>query len=224
MATSKSHLLAAALLASVLAGCDAPGKLMTDRPIPPAASPGRPIDEGEADLAKLRAAAKKGDTWAQTRLAYLLHREDPEGAEEAMSWLRKAAEAGDASAQALLSSRLRYGDGVRQDGKEAFRWLRAAAEHGLPDEEYQVARIYWHGAAAVPKDLAESRYWFARAAAHGHPEAADHGRRLTMPTTGERLGDWVTGLGDGFLRWLQGKIWPDWKNPDALAAAPEART
>ncbi|WP_048942598.1 tetratricopeptide repeat protein, partial [Haemophilus influenzae] len=49
---------------------------------------------------------------------------------EAVKWYRKAAEQGDANAQAYLGLAYTEGRGVRQDYTEAVKWFRKAAEQG----------------------------------------------------------------------------------------------
>ena len=50
---------------------------------------------------------------------------------EAVRWYRKAAEQGDADAQANLGYCYLHGKGVSKDEAEAVRWYRKAAEQGL---------------------------------------------------------------------------------------------
>jgi len=109
----------------------------------------------------LRKAAGRGDTTAQRRLGEWLRMHD-EGngnkAAEGVMWLEKAAQAGNAEAQCLLSDTLRDGIGGRQDAAKAKMWLEKAAGAGnaracnrlhdtgfLLDEAGQQARL-----ASVP--------------------------------------------------------------------------
>ena len=49
---------------------------------------------------------------------------------EAVKWLRKAAEQGDAQAQRALGACYAYGRGVRRSTEQAKVWLRKAVEQG----------------------------------------------------------------------------------------------
>jgi TPR repeat protein len=49
---------------------------------------------------------------------------------QAAAWFRKAAEQGDAGAQAQLGISYTLGQGVAQNDGQAFQWLSKAAEHG----------------------------------------------------------------------------------------------
>jgi len=51
-------------------------------------------------------------------------------AEQAVSWYRRAAEAGHADAQFNLGACYSNGDGVAKDAEQAVSWFRRAAEAG----------------------------------------------------------------------------------------------
>ena len=65
-------------------------------------------------------------TWIQKGLEYY----DNEDYEEAVYWLRKAANQGHATAQALLGAMYYEGAGVVKNYEEAVYWLREAANQG----------------------------------------------------------------------------------------------
>lgn len=52
--------------------------------------------------------------------------------DEAVKWIRKAAEQGDAQAQYNLGVCYISGDGVVPNKQEAMKWLRKAAKQGHP--------------------------------------------------------------------------------------------
>lgn len=60
----------------------------------------------------------------------------PQDYAEAVRWLRRAAEQGDAAGQCLLGNMYRHGKGVPQDDTEAARWLRLAAQQGDKSAQY----------------------------------------------------------------------------------------
>ncbi len=84
----------------------------------------------------------------------------------AMSWFRKAAEAGYAPAQVELGELL---DGAGSD-QEAARWFRLAAEQGYAPGAHALARMYATG-EGVSRDYGQAVRWFRRAAQAGHAPA-----------------------------------------------------
>ncbi len=86
-------------------------------------------DNREAERLLGRAAAlghvKAGDEYGLV----LMQNDKPA---EALPWLRKAAERGDARAQYGLGTLLFSGRGVKPDKAEARRWIARAARSGLP--------------------------------------------------------------------------------------------
>ena len=121
-------------------------------------------------------------------------------ATEAVGWLRKAAEQGDASAQWNLAWAYEKGDGVSRDMAQANDWyaqgapgkqlsgsrghglgrtatedpaiscIRAAANAGLPFAQCKLGDMYATG-AGVSKSPDEAANWWHRAAAQGMVEA-----------------------------------------------------
>ena len=55
----------------------------------------------------------------------------PQVYQQALTWDRKAAEQGNASAQNNLGMMYTHGRGVPQDDQEALKWIRLAAEQGV---------------------------------------------------------------------------------------------
>jgi len=53
--------------------------------------------------------------------------------EEALKWLRRAAQHGSAAAENQLAYAYEHGLGVGQDLNAAAKWYRTAAEHGFAD-------------------------------------------------------------------------------------------
>lgn len=86
---------------------------------------------------------------------------------------RKAAEQGDASAQAELGFMYYKGRGVRQNYLEAAKWYRKAAEQELPEAQLSLGNRY-HDGEGVPQDDAEAVKWYKKAAEQGDPDAQNN--------------------------------------------------
>lgn len=86
-------------------------------------------------------------------------------------WGRRAAEGGDPRGMHLYGMQLYEGDGGATNQSEALSWLLKAAQGGLPDSQYNVARIYETGADGVAKNPTEALKWYMIAARGGDTEA-----------------------------------------------------
>lgn len=64
------------------------------------------------------------------------------------------------------------GAGTAPDAQRGLAHHRAAAERDFALAEFSLGLLHERG-HSLPRDFAEARRWFARAAAHGHPLAAD---------------------------------------------------
>ncbi|MBX3468591.1 MAG: sel1 repeat family protein, partial [Planctomycetes bacterium] len=84
---------------------------------------------------------------------------------QAVAWLRRAADAGRADAQALLAEHLAAGLGVARDLTEALRLFAAAANAGEPAAMTGLARLLLAGPEAT---WAEGARWAHKAAGAGH--------------------------------------------------------
>lgn len=88
-----------------------------------------------------------------------------------------AAPPGRDAARAALFARywigltLLVGAGTAADPARAIAHHRAAAGRSFSPAEFSLGLLHARG-HGVPRDLAEARRWFARAAAHGHPPPA----------------------------------------------------
>src|SRR6266699_252507 len=121
--------------------------------------------------AGLSVRAENGYTDAQCQLAISLERTDEAAA---MMWLRKAADAGNATAQCYLGNA--YDDaypegwGLHKNPQEAVRWYRKAAENGDACAQCYLAAMYQHG-SGVETNLQEAVRWYRKAAQKGYPLA-----------------------------------------------------
>jgi len=131
---------------------------------------------------KCRRLADQGDLAAQTYVG-LMYREGQGVArddEEAIQWLKKAAEQGLAEAQTLLG--IVYDDiegwGVTRDEKAALKWFKTAAEQGYAPAQFILGEMYLSGRIAVQdkeeawnEGMKEAARWFRKSAEQGLPEA-----------------------------------------------------
>jgi TPR repeat protein len=85
----------------------------------------------------------------------------------AVSWYRKAAELGDATAQQMLGHIYEDGSGVPKDYETAASWYRKAADQGDADAQYQLGVMYENG-MGVPRDYVLAHMWLNLAAAQQH--------------------------------------------------------
>ena len=92
-----------------------------------------------------------------------------EESQEAISWLRLAAEQGHAKAGNCLGECYRDGNGVEQDMSEAVRWFEKAAEQNNPEALFNLGFCYYAG-NGVERDWGKARELLERAV-----EAENHG-------------------------------------------------
>lgn len=84
--------------------------------------------------------------------------------------LTKAAKKGDAEAQYQLGYSYYYGEGVRQNRKEAVYWYTKAAKLNHAEAQYLLAYSY-HFGNSITQDYKQSIYWYTKAAEQGHANA-----------------------------------------------------
>lgn len=141
---------------------------------------GTPMAFGDL-ISDLVARAEKGETAAQVELAEIFTRGEaaPKDEAAAVLWLTKAAEAGDAGAQAKLGQRFL----TQKDAKKAVEWLTKAAEQGNGEAQMALGGIYLAG-KVVLKNSAEAAKWFLKCAEAGNPAAACQVGRMHMTGAG----------------------------------------
>ena len=155
----------------------------------------------------MKRAANLGYAPAQTYLGQLyLDGANGVPADPALSrqWGRRAAEGGDPRGMHLYGMQLYEGDGGATNQAEALTWLLNAAERGLPDSQYNVARIYETGADGVAKNPTEALKWYMIAARGGDSEAQAAVTRLrpTASATAQRA---ARTAADAFVAQSQGQ-------------------
>jgi hypothetical protein len=83
---------------------------------------------------------------------------------QTFNYYLKAAEQGDAYAQAILGTLYLAGRGVQQNYTEAVKWYRKAAEQGFAGAQASLGLCYMEG-FVVPQDFVEAYKWLNLAAA-----------------------------------------------------------
>jgi TPR repeat protein len=81
----------------------------------------------------------------------------------AVRWIPKAAEQGDARAQAELGSIYKDGEGAARDDAVAAAWYQKAADQGLAQAQYDLGLMYAAG-RGMDQDFAQAAVWYRKAA------------------------------------------------------------
>jgi len=119
----------------------------------------------------LRFMAERGDAKAQGGLGMvLLSQDNPAAQAEGVTWLRKAADQGNAQACFVLSAAYLSGKGVEKDEATARDWLQRSADAGYADGQFLLGA--WLAKKSGPKaDQERAPELFAAAARQGHSRA-----------------------------------------------------
>lgn len=150
--------VAVTLSLTVLGGCALPS------------SKAQPWSEAEV-AAHEKAAAESGNVMAEYLYAsHLVGQNDLAGA---FVYFLKAAQAGDALAQAKVAGYYYYGSGgVTKDYAAAASWMRKSAEQGNDRAQFSLSTMYAEG-VGVPKNKAKQIEWLEKAAWQLNRQAAD---------------------------------------------------
>jgi hypothetical protein len=122
----------------------------------------------EEQIAALLAKAKAGDVYSQLLVGQAY--ENKQDYEEAVIWLRKAAESGNVLAQDHLAYLYDAGNGIPQDDVQAVFWLRKAADQGDPWAQSSLGTLYSEG-HGVRQDYDLAAFWWRKAATQGDVDA-----------------------------------------------------
>jgi hypothetical protein len=116
----------------------------------------------------LRQRAESGDTEAMRELAmaYASGNGIAADLDEALSWIERAAYAGNAEAQSEMADICRG----ENDFTASFEWEQKAATQGLPQAQYNLA-IHYRDGMGTAENPDQQFYWFQKAAQKGHLEA-----------------------------------------------------
>ena len=144
----------------------------------------------DAAVAKERTAAENGDARAMADLGlryvkrqygrYAGRRTSSDAVDktgvrqddaEAVRWLRRGADAGDARAMSNLAFMYQIGHGVQQSDEEAVRWYRKGAEAGYARGQANLGLMYLNG-YGIPRDEAQAVRWLRAAADAGDKRAS----------------------------------------------------
>jgi hypothetical protein len=120
-----------------------------------------------AAFEQARAGAARGEAEAQYHLGV------SRDVQEAIRYLRQAADHGNPQAQCQLARMYSEGRELPWNRTEAFRLYRAAADQGNAGGEYGLAYLYSHG-APEERDYAEAARWALKAAAQGDTQAQSY--------------------------------------------------
>lgn len=105
---------------------------------------------------------------------------------EASRYLKTAADAGNAEAEALIGQLYMQGNGVPRDATLALGYSLAAANRGIAAAQYNAGLLILNGAGPAP-DLVEAYKWFALAARAQYPGAEQNRRFVMGELTQEQL-------------------------------------
>ncbi len=128
-----------------------------------------------SQLARVTAAAKRGDAQAQFQLGeyYYDRVELPPDYAAASLWFRRAAQQGHPAAQYALGKMLLNGQGALPDELEGAQWIRKAAQQGYAPAQNELGMMHSEG-SGVMQDLTEAKTWFTKAAEQGLAESQYH--------------------------------------------------
>ena len=122
------------------------------------------------DIDVLQSRAKNGDVEAATLLGkYYFNIE--KNMKRAETWIKAAADAGDAEAQYYLAKIYDAGTEGKHPNREIVAVLEKSAEQGFAEAQVMLGKIYQFGRRGIPKDLKTARMWYEMAAAKGANEA-----------------------------------------------------
>jgi TPR repeat protein len=100
---------------------------------------------------------------------------------ESAQWFRRAAELGDAIAQANYGVMLYHGIGVQQSLEKAVDWIRRSAEQGEAHGQFLLGNAYEHG-EGVEKDMDKAISWYTEAESNGSTQAENRLAELNNQT------------------------------------------
>lgn len=122
----------------------------------------------------IETAANNGNAEAQFQLGalYANGKGVTQDTEQAIRWLRAAAEQGWVAAQTLLGwCYTQDGDGFTPNPAEAHRCYSSAAEQGDTDAMCSLADLYQQGGQGLERNPSAMLHWYTEAGNLGHPKA-----------------------------------------------------
>jgi len=138
-------------------------------------------------LAQLVKHAKAGDLKAQFELGSRINygRGIPKNTDEALRWLRLAAEKGQQDAQRLLAVKLYNGYDVPADYVEALKWTESLAEAGDVPAQLTLANMYASG-EGTERNLVLAYEWYDIASASLGREGISEDAAMAAQTASEQ--------------------------------------
>jgi hypothetical protein len=132
-----------------------------------------PLRADEPDWARLRDAAEHGEAAAQLAVAkvYRDGKGVPRDYAKAFALFGKSAAQGNLEAMGGLAAMYILGRGTEVNGAEGVKWLRKAAELGSFPSATELASVYAHGNAGIPRDYSAAIHWYRHAADQGYVDA-----------------------------------------------------
>ena len=94
----------------------------------------------------------------------------PENIDEAVDWLEREAQRGEADAQIALATLYAQGTQVEQDYRQAAHWFREAALQGRAEAQFNLGVLHERG-LGVQQDPLEALLWYLNAAEQDHSMA-----------------------------------------------------
>jgi len=134
----------------------------------------------------LEQAAQAGNPIAQFRLEMMLTQGDgvPKNYASAMQWLKAAAAQREPAAEDVLGTAYEYSStrglaayGIADDWDMAGKLWQDSASQGWVNGEFSLGRAYQYG-IGMPVDPSKAVYWYEKAAAQGHAQAAYFARYI----------------------------------------------
>lgn len=181
---------AAGLLVLVLGGVALGiGHVLDNHDVTSQTQDDEPAAKVSSDAGATLQAAQAGNSEAQYRLGKSMLYDNSlgtQGASEAVSWLRRAADNGHTGAMVQLGKLYRTGLGVLQNFELSMTWLRKAADSGDAEGMLELGRMYRSG-TGVKQNLLEAYVWFNRAAAALHSEAVGERENVALKLRPEEL-------------------------------------
>lgn len=119
----------------------------------------------------LHEAANEGSIKAYYGLSVMYHDSDESNAELGMSWLIRAAEAGEPRGQNQLGYLYDKGILVNQDTEKAIYWYKEAIKNNSNNARYNLANIYLDGLNDTQQKVTEAISLYLSAAEQGDDDA-----------------------------------------------------
>ncbi len=124
---------------------------------------------------------------------YELGRGVPQSQAQAVAWYRRAADQGEARAQANLGHAYARGRGVAQDHAQAAAWYRRAADQGHASSQIELADLYARALGVQRSDVEALRWILIAESRAASPEDraayAAARERLTRRMTAVQLNE-----------------------------------